>query len=570
MLTRPIKLNRLIEENKQNNNENEQKKYKPQMTEDDLSCPIGAEGFFDPVVTNCGHFFEEDNLRRWIEEDRSKDRDANPEDRGKCFCPTCKTEIIAVERDIDFNKSFQQFLMENKGFHDSRYFNAQYFFQNIIAFLNSKTDTVEDLETIKMKAKLINMLQLLKYSKKHLNTIPTGKDGKEIPGYNGLNPLTLISKYPNGMNYIIENNLHHNIEPEGLNTLGKTGVNKGLSAVFCFAANPDGRSLLCTDEKLRNKISSPALNACLTSGPFRGMNALGWLTQSEEGIALLRKDAKLCDKITSEGLNSINNPEVKSRAQEFRGFSPIAFLAGSVSGVELLWQNPSLCAKVTEVGFRNIIDPIGPDSSSCKGESTFSLLTRNENGRSLLLTNPHLCGFLTRAELTTIVEEICPNKDAFAHWLIMNPKGQAVLQNNPAIVEKLEIQKSVFESKKIMDELKSSHLGEHKNEKKLIPRSSTPANALRRQSNLLMPLIKIPDGEKKPVPKKKSATQKSSPSIQTKHKKSKTIKSSRMHSEVGQIPSTVSLNKHSRTCTLFDLPFLGGNNPPNNGHRRKR
>ncbi len=389
--------------------------FRPEMTEEELKDPISLEAFFEPVVTNCGHFFEKENLLTMIGKMK----------RGEiCKCPTCRTEIYSWESDPKFDRRFERFLKKQPDFNDERFFNARSFFHDLPLLMEKKLKDESKLTTIKK----IN--ELLVSSKKYLNQVV-----EDVPGYEGLTPVTLLAGQPGAITYAIQNKLVDKIEPEGLNAIGTNGENKGLSAVFNFAANEKGRALLSSNAKLRAKIQPNALNAVRGDGNFRGATAVTMLVQHPDGIDLLNSDKKLCNKITTESLSAKIDLEIRnSNSHKFHGYSALTFLASSKKGIKFLRENPALCKKIDAKALHSVI----PTWSTNAGMSVLTLLAKEKEGLVLILANPHLSKLLTNQELNYFIKEHWGDKSTFALWL-NSGDGRFVEAANTEIITRLKI-----------------------------------------------------------------------------------------------------------------------------------
>ena len=80
------------------------------------------------------------------------------------------------------------------------------------------------------------------------------------------------------------------------------GEDKGKSALYFLAANPEGLQLLIDDANLLSKIMAHGLNRVVVEGEDEGKSALYFLARNPEGrqlLTLLRRE------ITDQGLNSV-------------------------------------------------------------------------------------------------------------------------------------------------------------------------------------------------------------------------------------------------------------------------
>jgi hypothetical protein len=342
-----------------------------QLILDQYTCPLTHELFFDPIRAEPSQqYYERSQFLEWIKDEKHTD-------------PMTRQRITGyTEPDLMFQSLMSRLFSKHAKMNEQRYFNLSLL---LSALKNNETKVIE------------KFISLFEISPERLETLG---DQKGIAHFTA---ISLFSSYKiAALKRFIKN-----ISQEELNRIIPEGSDKGISAVYFLAGNPEGCELL-KDKNLRDKLSAEALNAIIFEGPNKGSSAAYYLAGTPEGLELL-KDKNLRDKISTEALNAII-PEGPDK-----GKSAAFYLAGTHEGRELL-KDKNLRDKISAETLNTII-PEGPDT----GKSAANLLAANPKGRELL-KDKNLRDKISAEALNAIIPD-GPSKGMCAAACLINDKA---------------------------------------------------------------------------------------------------------------------------------------------------
>ena len=101
---------------------------------DDIYCPISTQIMQDPVITNCGHSFEQEALDNWMQI------------QGKNgTCPICREIISSITPNGLLAEKIQQVLQKDPNLHDIQYKNIR---QQSVTIKKELIQLIEDNKPI--------------------------------------------------------------------------------------------------------------------------------------------------------------------------------------------------------------------------------------------------------------------------------------------------------------------------------------------------------------------------------------------------------------------------------------
>lgn len=429
----------------------------------DIICPIEAEIFFEPAMTDCEHhhIFEKFAIEKWVGQHHN--------------CPECREAVTHISRPpVQFTNMLDNILDKNPALQNDRFFYLGYLeealrsndaprLERIIRFLKASDHSLSKIhdddkynkmcaahllmqytpgrecviknpdlinkitaEALNMRLvdgdSLLSWLCVTKIGTKILadnkalrtmispDTFNLPDDTRDTPVYR------LVFNDDEGINLICSDPvLRNKINETGLNKPGKSGENPDYrnSALAVLAGNANGRRTLINDSVLRGKATLEGLSTVDSD--------VSWLMLDARGREMLRQHAELRAKITLEGMNEIREEDNASLLFHFLSHH---------EGQETLEHDKTLRDKINSQGLNTV-----SRGHHTAGESAVYELCKHHIGRKILKNDARIRNLISAEALNSPAVKD-DNKSA-AYWLLNTEDGNAILKMDPEMNGKI-------------------------------------------------------------------------------------------------------------------------------------
>lgn len=336
------------------------------IKEIDVTCPITHRIFFKPVITPCGHVFEEEAIHTWRESENS--------------CPCCRQ---IIEDDEDFPLAAEMLTQ-------------------VTSYLDSNPGAIQDQYF--SDSLLLSVIHLSPTDPTYLQLINMIVENPYLLNKHYVDGFTLLSEMllqPGGLELLArEPRLRAAITTEGWEAvITKEGdSNEGIFPLLIAASSDDHVNLFLNYPELRNTVTTEVLEKKASQGRLQGASPLLNLCGKVNGIEVLTMDDnRLLDMTTTEGL------QAPLLVASLKGITPFINLSMCPKGRSLIKNNPRLRSKITTLALQKFV--MGSENESYHGRSLFfNLIGYDDFDIDSFLADKHLMSQITIELLQTPID----------------------------------------------------------------------------------------------------------------------------------------------------------------------
>lgn len=336
------------------------------IKEIDVTCPITHRIFFKPVITPCGHVFEEEAIHTWRESENS--------------CPCCRQVIE----------------------DDENFLPAAEMLTQVTSYLASNPDAIQ--EQYFSDSLLLSVIHLSPGDPIYphlINKIVKNPDLLNKYYVDGFTLLSEILLQPGGLELLArEPRLRAAITTEGWGAvITKEGNdNEGTFPLLIAASLDDCVDLFLNYSDLRSKTTTKVLEKTVSQGRLKGASPLLNFCGKAKSIKVLTiDDNRLLDMTTTEGL------QAPLLVDPLKGLTPFINLSMCPEGRSLIKNNPRLRSKITTIGLQQFVT--SSENELFQGMSLFlNLINYDDLDIDSFFADKHLVSQITVELLQTPID----------------------------------------------------------------------------------------------------------------------------------------------------------------------